>query len=214
MHAALTLSVVLGAGLLTTACSDDSAGGSGAHATGPATAAVPSQDPADGAEETSTGGAQAGDASEAGSGSAEEGASDDAAAAGHGQGCGTDDLKGSAKSMAQGGAYIQVSVTAKSGITCVLPGGLPVVAFGSGGVQAGPAGQTAGSEITLTDSSTVYAGVSPKTTGNDHGAEFDSVIVAASEGDPDPVSLDVDPVLADEPVTTNWRTDPADAVAQ
>ncbi|MGW1029754.1 hypothetical protein ACWD4J_39790 [Streptomyces sp. NPDC002577] len=41
--------------------------------------------------------------------------------------------------MTQGGGYIQVSVTAKPGITCVLPDGLPVMAFGSGGIQAGPA---------------------------------------------------------------------------
>ncbi|WP_320778410.1 DUF4232 domain-containing protein [Streptomyces sp. CRN 30] len=131
---------------------------------------------------------------------------------GYGQSCGTNDLDWGAKAMTQAGGYYQVSVKAKSGITCVLPGGLPVIAFGSGGTQAGPAEQSAGAEITLSGGKTVYAGVSPKTTSGDGGTEYSTVIVSVSNDDPNPISLEVGSVLVDRPVVTNWHTDPQAAV--
>ncbi|WP_181794642.1 DUF4232 domain-containing protein, partial [Streptomyces sp. WELS2] len=140
---------------------------------------------------------------------------DDGAAAdktGYGQSCGSNDLRWSAKSMTQAGGYIQISVSANPGITCVLPAGLPVVAFGSGGTQAHPAEQSVGSEITLSGGTTVYAGVNPKTTNDDNGTEYSTVIASVSDGDPHPVSLPVGNIVVDKPVVTNWHTNPADAV--
>ncbi|WDM16949.1 DUF4232 domain-containing protein [Streptomyces lavenduligriseus] len=131
---------------------------------------------------------------------------------GYGQGCGCNDLRWSAKSMTQAGGYIQISVSAKPGITCVLPAGLPVVAFGSGGTQAHPAEQSAGNEITLSGCTTVYAGVNPKTTNDDNGIEYSTVIVSVSDGDPHPVSLPVGNTIVDKPVVTDWHTNPVDAV--
>jgi hypothetical protein len=52
----------------------------------------------------------------------------------------------------------------------------------------------------------------PKTTGTDGGKELDSIVVAVGDDDPDPVSLPVGTITVDEPVVTNWHTDPVDAV--
>jgi hypothetical protein len=54
--------------------------------------------------------------------------------------------------------------------------------------------------------------VNPKTTDGDGGKELDSIIVAVGDGDPDPVSLPVGTITVEEPVVTNWHTDPTDAV--
>ncbi|MER5478985.1 hypothetical protein ABT026_18740 [Streptomyces sp. NPDC002734] len=214
---ALTLSVVLAAGLLTTAC-----GGSAADpdAADPAAAASQGQDSSGGAEASdgaASGESPADGRDDAGDGDASGTTADtsgDAAADGSGAGrdCGTGDLTWSARPRTQAGGYLQIAATAKPGVTCVLPAGLPVVAFGSGGIQAGPAEQSAGDAITLGGGRTLYAGVSPKTSSGDTGTEFGTVIVAVSEGDPDPVSLKIDPVVVDAPVVTSWHTDPADAV--
>ncbi|WP_151772472.1 DUF4232 domain-containing protein [Streptomyces abyssomicinicus] len=207
-HAALTLSVVLGAALLTSACGSGSEGSADTPASSPAAEAA-QESPADGGDATASGDAASGDAPEQDTDSSDDAAADKP---GYGQGCGTNDLDWSAKEETQAGGYVLVSVKAKSGITCVLPGGLPVMAFGSGGTQAGPAEQSAGDEITLTGGTKVYAGVAPKTTNSDAGTEYGTVIVSVSEDDPHPVSLKIGAVLVDEPVVTNWHTDPADAV--
>ncbi|MFJ4153077.1 DUF4232 domain-containing protein [Streptomyces galbus] len=114
--------------------------------------------------------------------------------------------------MTQAGGYIRISAKAKPGITCVLPAGLPVIAFGSGGTQAGPAEQSAGGEITLIGDKTVYAGLNPKSTGNNSGVEYDSVIVSVSNDDPNPVSLKTGSIVVDKPQVTNWHTSAAEAV--
>ncbi|MER8223609.1 DUF4232 domain-containing protein [Streptomyces sp. NPDC094143] len=235
MRTTLAVSAALGAGLLMTACEGDPAGSPTKATDTPSTSAsasvaAPSStagsdgqggtqgtEGSEGANKTSSGGgSKAGDDSgaQSGSGSGPASSSDDRAGdkTGYGQGCGTNDLQWSAKAMTQGGGHYQISVKAKPGITCVLPGGLPVIAFGSGGTQASNAEQVAGDEITLSGGKTVYAGVSPKTTNDDHGAEYTTVIVSVSEGDPNPISLNVGSVLVDEPVVTNWHTSPADAV--
>ncbi|MCX5400489.1 DUF4232 domain-containing protein [Streptomyces sp. NBC_00102] len=131
---------------------------------------------------------------------------------GYGQSCGTNDLVWKATEMTQGGGYYQISVKAKSGITCALPGGLPSIAFGSGGTEAGPAEQVAGDEITLSGSKTVYAGVNPKTTNDDLGTEYTTVIASVSDEDPNPVSLSIGNALVNEPIVTNWHTNAQDAV--
>ncbi|MFG2723780.1 hypothetical protein [Streptomyces canus] len=128
------------------------------------------------------------------------------------QGCGANDISWSTRSESQAGGYILVVAKAKPGITCYLPAALPTVAFGSDGTQAGPAEQSVGQQIKLSGSTAAYAGVNPKTTGTDGGKELDSIIVAVGDDDPDPVSLPVGTITVDEPVVTNWHTDPADAV--
>ncbi|MET8563886.1 DUF4232 domain-containing protein [Streptomyces flaveolus] len=231
---AFAVSAALGAGLLMTACQGDpSATGPApaktvADSAAPSSAApVPSAGKAgdSGGQESRAGGTTAGSSRSGGTtggttggtaggtgsgrGSGGGGAADKT---GYGQGCGSNDLRWSAKSMTQAGGYIRISVSAKPGITCVLPAGLPVVAFGSGGTQAHPAEQAAGPEITLSGGTTVYAGVNPKTTNDDYGTEYGTVIVSVSDGDPNPVSLPVGNTLVDKPVVTNWHTNPADAV--
>ncbi|MFB6991547.1 MULTISPECIES: DUF4232 domain-containing protein [unclassified Streptomyces] len=129
-----------------------------------------------------------------------------------GQVCGANDISWSTKSETQGGGYILVIAKAKSGITCVLPAALPTVAFGSDGTQAGPAEQSVGPQITLSGSTTAYAGVNPKSANGNGGKELDSIIVAVGDNDPDPVSLQVGTITVDDPIVTNWHTSPADAV--
>ncbi|MFJ4695298.1 DUF4232 domain-containing protein [Streptomyces sp. NPDC088766] len=220
LRTALVVSAALSTGLLMTACEGGPADAAGK--TGTASSGTPA-DPAAAATATpgaaqDGGAAKTGPSTADGGGKAEDRSSSsggDSAAAdksGYGQGCGTNDLQWSAKPMTQAGGYYQVGVKAKSGITCVLPAGLPVFAFGSGGTQAGPAEQVAGEEITLTGGKTAYAGVTPKTTDGDTGTEYSTVIVSVSEDDPNPVSLNVGSVVVDKPLTTNWHTDPADAV--
>ncbi|MEV5387087.1 DUF4232 domain-containing protein [Streptomyces sp. NPDC052721] len=229
---AFAVSAALGAGLLMTACQGDpSATGTTSAKTVAGSAATATSSPApapsageaggSGGQESRTSGTTAGASRSGGTTGSTAGGtgsgrvSKDSGAAdktGYGQGCGSNDLRWSAKSMTQAGGYIQISVSAKPGITCVLPAGLPVVAFGSGGTQAHPAEQSPGPEITLSGGKTVYAGVNPKTTNNDYGTEYGTVIVSVSDGDPHPVSLPIGNTLVDKPVVTNWHTNPADAV--
>ncbi|MFH9089998.1 DUF4232 domain-containing protein [Streptomyces sp. NPDC017673] len=231
---AFAVSAALGAGLLMTACQGSSSAPDTASAktvadstatSSPAPAPSATKAGGPGGQESRTSGTTAGSSRNGGTtGGTTRGAtggtgsgrdSGDGGAAdktGYGQSCGSNDLRWSAKSMTQAGGYIQISVSAKPGITCVLPAGLPVVAFGSGGTQAHPAEQSAGPEITLSGGTTVYAGVNPKTTNDDYGTEYSTVIVSVSDGDPHPVSLPVGNTLVDKPVVTNWHTNPADAV--
>ncbi|GGY93544.1 DUF4232 domain-containing protein [Streptomyces poonensis] len=214
LRAALVATAAVTAGFLMTACDEGTAGAAGAA---PVAAADSGTDSGKGGSEPT---ADSGSASTSGSSTKATEATEvtevtEAEAgdkSGYGQSCGTNDLSWSAKEMTQAGGYYQVSVKAKPGITCVLPGGLPVIAFGSGGTQAGPAEQVVGEEITLSGGTTVYAGVSPKSTSGDGGTEYSTVIVSVTGDDPNPVSLKVGSVLVDQPLVTNWHTDPQDAV--
>ncbi|GAB2830420.1 DUF4232 domain-containing protein [Streptomyces chlorus] len=129
-----------------------------------------------------------------------------------GQSCGANDISWSTRSESQAGGYILIIAKAKSGITCVLPAALPTVAFGSDGTQAGPAEQAVGEQITLSGSTTAYAGVNPKSTNGNGGKELDSIIVGVGDDDPNPVSLSVGTITVEDPIVTNWHTSPTDAV--
>ncbi|WP_405676603.1 DUF4232 domain-containing protein [Streptomyces sp. NBC_00868] len=129
-----------------------------------------------------------------------------------GQTCGAGDIAWSTKSESQAGGYILITAKAKPGITCYLPAALPTVAFGSDGTEAGPAEQSVGKQIKLSGSTAAYAGVNPKTTGENGGKELDSIIVAVGNNDPDPVSLPVGTITVDRPIVTNWHTSAKDAV--
>lgn len=132
---------------------------------------------------------------------------------GYGQVCGTNDLTWAATSKSQAGGYIEISVRAKPGITCWLPGVYPVVAIGSDGTEAQPAEQAVGKEIKLSGGTTAYAGLNPKTTNDDSGKELADIIVTVSRDSAgDPVGLKVGSTLFDRPEVTNWHASPREAV--
>ncbi|MFJ5225399.1 hypothetical protein [Streptomyces sp. NPDC088400] len=139
---------------------------------------------------------------------------DDAKKDGYGQSCGTNDLDFTVTSKSQAGGYYLVTAKAKSGITCYLDENTPSVSFGSGadGV-ASPVGQGGEDPIKLTGSTAAYAGISPKTTNTDFGKEFENVIIAVSEEDPNPAELKLpDTATVDKPITTGWAANPANSV--
>ncbi|MFD9080599.1 DUF4232 domain-containing protein [Streptomyces erythrochromogenes] len=208
-RAALVTTVLVGGAMLLTACQDADAGAdagapqssASASATAAAGAATPSGSPA------ATAGASGGTGKDDKNGGGADGGQKPV-----GQVCGANDIAWSTKSETQAGGYILVVAKAKPGITCTLPAVHPTVAFGSDGTEAGPAEQSTGKQITLSGSTTAYAGVNPKTTSANGGKELDSIIVAIGNDDPDPVSLPVGTITVDKPVVTNWHTSPKDAV--
>ncbi|MFB7931532.1 DUF4232 domain-containing protein [Streptomyces sp. NPDC056039] len=211
LRTALAVTAVIGSGLLMTAC-----GGGDESSASDSPAASSSQ-----ASPTASGGSgDSGTSKSTGGGSSDKsGTSGDSADGdssgdkkGYGQSCGTNDISWSVSSEDQAGGYFLIKATAKSGITCVLPAELPVVAFGSDGTEAEPAEQSAGRPITLREGVTAYAGVNPKTTNGDTGKELDSLIVSVSNDDPNPESLKVDSYVVDKPIVTSWHTSPTDAV--
>ncbi|MGW0789739.1 hypothetical protein ACWD04_16110 [Streptomyces sp. NPDC002911] len=132
----------------------------------------------------------------------------------YGQSCGTNDLDFTVTSESQAGGYYLVTAKAKSGITCYLESNTPSVSFGSGadGV-ASPVGQGGEDPIKLTGSAVAYTGISPKTTNSDAGKEFENVIIATTNDDPDPAELKLpDTATVDKPIVTNWATSRAEAV--
>ncbi|MGI5338716.1 DUF4232 domain-containing protein [Streptomyces sp. CA-181903] len=132
---------------------------------------------------------------------------------GYGQVCGTNDLTWAATSKTQAGGYIEISVRAKPGITCSLPGVYPVVAIGSDGTEAQPAEQSVGKQIKLSGGTTAYAGLNPKTTNDHSGKELDDITVMVSRDDSgDPVGLKVGSTRFDRPEVTNWHASPQGAV--
>jgi hypothetical protein len=209
--AILVSAALIGGAMMMTACQNADAATDARSSQGPsssspvATAATPSGSP-------TGGGDQGSDATDTGTG---KGSGVDTGGGKREpveQGCGANDISWSTRSESQAGGYILVVAKAKPGITCYLPAALPTVAFGSDGTQAGPAEQSVGEQIKLSGSTAAYAGVNPKTTDTDGGKELDSIIVAVGDDDFDPVSLPVGTITVDEPVVTNWHTDPADAV--
>ncbi|MFF8710930.1 DUF4232 domain-containing protein [Streptomyces sp. NPDC015184] len=216
----LVSAVLVGGAMLMTACQDseattdtDAARGSSSASATPSGSSAGSDD--QGAEKGSGKGADKGSGT-AGKGTG--GGDGSGADTGNGerepvgQVCGANDISWSTRSETQAGGYVLIIAKAKQGITCVLPAALPTVAFGSDGTEAGPVEQAVGEQITLSGSTTAYAGVNPKTTEEDGGKELDSIIVAVGDSDPDPVSLKVGTIVVDAPVVTNWHTSPADAV--
>lgn len=127
---------------------------------------------------------------------------------GYGQSCGTNDLEFTVTAESQAGGYYLVTAKAKSGITCYLDVNTPSISFGSGadGV-ASPVGQGGEDPIELTGSAVAYTGINPKTTNTDGGKEFENVIIAVTEDDPDPAELELpDTATVDKPIVTNWST--------
>ncbi|MFE6036519.1 hypothetical protein [Streptomyces sp. NPDC056452] len=133
---------------------------------------------------------------------------------GYGQSCGTNDLDFTLTSETQAGGYYLVTAKAKSGITCYLDVNTPSVSFGSGADGlASPVGQGGADPIKLTGSAVAYTGISPKTTNSDGGKEFENVIIATTNDDPDPAELKLpDTATVDKPIVTNWATNRAEAV--
>ncbi|MFJ3713823.1 DUF4232 domain-containing protein [Streptomyces sp. NPDC090053] len=132
----------------------------------------------------------------------------------YGQSCGTNDLDFTITPESQAGGYYLITAKAKSGITCYLDENTPSVSFGSSadGV-ASPVGQGGEDPIKLTGSTAAYAGINPKTTNNDSGKQFENVIIATSETDPNPVEVKLpDTATVDKPIVTGWATNPANSV--
>ncbi|WP_328412465.1 DUF4232 domain-containing protein [Streptomyces violaceus] len=222
LRTALAVTAVIGSGLLMTACGggdESAASDSSAASAGQASPTAPRG--GEGGDTSGGGSSGSGASKSSGGGAAGSGSSDksgtgggDSAGdkSGYGQSCGTNDISWSVSSEDRAGGYFLIKAEAKSGITCVLPAELPVVAFGSDGTQARPAEQSAGQPITLRAGVTAYAGVNPKTTKEDGGKELDSLIVSVSGDDPNPESLKAGSFVVDQPVVSSWHTSAADAV--
>ncbi|RZF07383.1 hypothetical protein [Streptomyces albidoflavus] len=196
----------------TTACGPED---NGASAPAASTSTDASADASDGAE-SGTGGTDSGaedSGSEAGAG-ADKGGDKGAGEGGVGQSCGTNDLDLTLTPKSQAGGYYQVTAKAKSGITCYLDVNTPSVAFGSKpeGV-ASPVGQGGEDPIKLSGSAVAYTGISPKTTKEDGGVEFENVIVSVTDEDPNPAELALpEPAVVEKPIVTNWSTNPGETV--
>ncbi|WP_411095034.1 hypothetical protein [Streptomyces sp. 021-3] len=196
----------------TTACGPEDNGASAPAASASTDA---SADASDGAE-SGTGGTDSGSedsGSEAGAG-ADKGGNKGAGEGGVGQSCGTNDLDLTLTPKSQAGGYYQVTAKAKSGITCYLDVNTPSVSFGSKpeGV-ASPVGQGGEDPIKLSGSAVAYTGISPKTTKEDGGVEFENVIVSVTDEDPNPAELALpEPAVVEKPIVTNWSTNPGETV--
>ncbi|MGP3753500.1 hypothetical protein [Streptomyces sp. IBSNAI001] len=195
-----------------TACSPDDVEDTGSSSA--ASAGVGKTDSPSAGESVSASASGSGGSSDSGGSDAKTEASGDGDKSGYGQSCGTNDLDFTVTSETQAGGYYLVTAKAKSGITCYLDVNTPSVSFGSGtdGV-ASPVGQGGEDPIKLSGSAVAYTGISPKTTNTDGGIEFENVIIAVTNDDPDPAELKLpDTATVDKPIVTNWATDRAEAV--
>ncbi|MFF7012342.1 hypothetical protein ACFY9Y_22710 [Streptomyces fimicarius] len=141
-------------------------------------------------------------------GAGDKGESSTGDKSGYGQSCGTNDLDFTVTWEAQPISHYLVTAKAKSGITCYLDVNTPSVSFGSAadGV-ASPVGQGGEDPIKLSGSSVAYAGINVKTTEGDGGKQFEHVIIATSEEDPNPAQIELpDAPTVDKPIVTNWST--------
>ncbi|MEV0777858.1 DUF4232 domain-containing protein [Streptomyces sp. NPDC050433] len=189
----------------TTACGPEEVTDSGSSAP-PSAAASAGSSGSDGSGES--------DNSSDSSGSSDKGDAGDGGKSGYGQVCGTNDLDFTVTSESQAGGYYLVAAKAKSGITCTLEVNTPTVSFGSDadGV-ASPVGQGGADPIKLSGDAVAYTGISPKTTDTDGGVEFENVIIATTEEDPNPAELQLpDTATVDKPIVTNWSTDSSETV--
>ncbi|MFK4066827.1 hypothetical protein [Streptomyces sp. NPDC029674] len=76
-----------------------------------------------------------------------------------------------------------------------------------------PLEQAVTETIKLSGSTAAYAGINPKSTNDDHGREFDRMIIAVAGDEEGAISVNLpSPTLIDKPLSTNWHADPADAV--
>ncbi|MEG9547181.1 MULTISPECIES: DUF4232 domain-containing protein [Streptomyces griseus group] len=194
----------------TTACGPEDPTESGAAASSSSPSAeggggkgeTPSGDSAPSEAGTSTNG------SDSTGGAGDKGESSTGDKSGYGQSCGTNDLDFTVTWEAQPISHYLVTAKAKSGITCYLDVNTPSVSFGSAadGV-ASPVGQGGEDPIKLSGSSVAYAGINVKTTEGDGGKQFEHVIIATSEEDPNPAQIELpDAPTVDKPIVTNWST--------
>ncbi|WP_432181478.1 hypothetical protein [Streptomyces sp. NBC_00063] len=209
----------------TTACNNDDTADAGSSATPSAAASAgsggsdtsSSDSPSAGSSadgSNSSGSNSSGSTDKTGSGDDGKSGSGDGGKSGYGQSCGTNDLDFTVTSESQAGGYYQVTAKAKSGITCYLDVNTPSVSFGSGadGV-ASPVGQGGEDPIKLSGSAVAYTGISPKTTKSNAGKEFENVIIALTDNDPNPAELKLpDTANVDKPIVTNWSTNRAETV--
>ncbi|MFD7312504.1 hypothetical protein [Streptomyces sp. NPDC059883] len=215
---ALAAAAVTALAAATTACNpgDGADTGSSAAPSAVASAGSGGSDDASG-DSTSAGDSNSGGSSTGGSdsgGSGDKAGSGDGGKSGYGQSCGANDLDFTVTSESQAGGYYLVTAKAKSGITCYLDINTPSVSFGSDadGV-ASPVGQGGEDPIKLTGSAAAYTGISPKTTSDDSGVEFENVIIGVGEEDPNPAELKLpEPATVDKPIVTGWATNPANSV--
>lgn len=128
--------------------------------------------------------------------------------------CSTEDLRFTVSEESQAGGFYLITATAKPGVSCALKGITAAVSFGSSADStAHPAEQAVSGTIQLSGSKKAYAGVNPKSGNGNGGVEYQQIIVSASNGDPDPVSLSLpSAAVVDQPVATNWHANAADAV--
>ncbi|MEU8095408.1 DUF4232 domain-containing protein [Streptomyces rubiginosohelvolus] len=181
----------------TTACGPEDPSETGAAAPSASTSSSASAS-------ASTEGTESGESSD-GKGETEAPAGDKS---GYGQSCGTNDLDFTVTWEAQPISHYLVTAKAQSGITCYLDVNTPSVSFGSGadGV-ASPVGQGGEDPIKLSGSSVAYAGINVKTTEGEGGKQFENVIIATSEDDPNPAEVELpDAPTVDKPIVTNWST--------
>ncbi|MGW1227590.1 hypothetical protein [Streptomyces sp. NPDC001478] len=210
---ALTAAAVAALALTATACGPEDTAGAGGTTTPPAAATGGSGKPSgDGAGQDTSGGASPTGTPDAGTGG-EQGTSGSSGSgsgdkSGYGQSCGTNDLDLTVTWEARPISHYIVTAKAKSGITCYLDVNTPSVSFGSKaeGV-ASPVGQGGEDPIKLGGSAVAYAGISPKTTPGDAGVQFDHVVIAVREDDPDPADVELpDTATVEKPIVTNWST--------
>lgn len=130
------------------------------------------------------------------------------------QPCATADLNFKITSETQAGGYYLVTAKAKRGITCHLEGVYPSASFGSHpDTEVSPAEHAVSDSVVLGGSATAYAGISPKSTNDDNGVEFDRLHLAVMGDEENAVTLRLpDTAFVDQPIATNWHADPADAV--
>ncbi|MFD0304488.1 hypothetical protein [Streptomyces sp. NPDC127119] len=192
----------------TTACEPEDSGdaGSSAAPSSGGGSETPSVDSPSIGASTPAGGSSSGGSDDKG----DKGDSGSGDKSGYGQSCGTNDLDFTVawKSDPDVDGYYQITAKAKSGITCYLDVNTPSVSFGSGrdGV-ASPVGQGGEDPIKLTGSAVAYTGVDAKTTDGDAGTQFENIIIAVTEDDPDPAELELpDTATVDKPIVTNWST--------
>ncbi|WP_409238469.1 hypothetical protein [Streptomyces sp. PA5.6] len=128
--------------------------------------------------------------------------------------CGTNDLTFKVTEKTQAGGYLLVTAKARPGITCYLEGTFPSAGFGSHpDRQVTPAEQAVTDDVKVSGTKVAYAGINPKSTNGNSGAEFDwmAIAVMGDEGNATDLRLP-STTLIDKPKSTNWHANAADAV--
>ncbi|MFJ6811364.1 hypothetical protein ACIQRK_36110 [Streptomyces anulatus] len=194
----------------TTACGpeDPTENGAAAPTAASSSSAEDGKGEAPAGASASGGGSTSASGSKSSGGTGDKGESGTGDKSGYGQSCGTNDLDLTVTWEAQPISHYLITAKAKSGITCYLDVNTPSVSFGSGadGV-ASPVGQGGEDPIKLSGSSVAYAGINVKTTEGEGGKQFEHVIIATTEEDPDPAQVELpDAPTVDKPIVTNWST--------